>query len=158
MPSAGLAIQGRVHGGQQPVTGAHVYLFAAGPNTGTPSASISLLNAYPGVAGDSIGNYVTTDDTGSFSITSDYTCTANQQVYIAAFGGNTGGGDNNPVAGLLGVLGQCPVSGNFLGADPFVVINEVTTWLPQKYSDRCVCRRRDACQLCESGRRADRYN
>jgi len=29
-PDTGLAIQGMVHGGQQPISGAHVYLYAAG--------------------------------------------------------------------------------------------------------------------------------
>ena len=51
---AGAAISGIVHGGQNPIIGAHVYLFAANagvftPNTnGYGNASVSLLTAGTG--------------------------------------------------------------------------------------------------------------
>jgi hypothetical protein len=52
-PDNGSVIRGIVHGGQQPIVGAHVYLFAAnatgyggqGIAASTANASISLLNA-----------------------------------------------------------------------------------------------------------------
>ena len=68
-PSAGMALGGSVHGGQQPVTSAHVYLFAAG-TTGYGSAPSSLLNtSTAGVSSDASGNgYVTTDASGDWII------------------------------------------------------------------------------------------
>jgi hypothetical protein len=124
-PDAGLAIQGIVRGGQQPIAGAHVFLYAAnttgygGPGIAPSSsnASISLLNA-PG--------YVVTDVNGGFSITGAYSCTPDTQVYLYAVGGNPGAGVNN-AAGLLAVLGNCPSAGNFLTATPYIAVNEVST-------------------------------
>jgi len=46
-PSPGLDIAGNVHGGQQPVVGAHVFLFAAGTG-GYGNQVTSLLNIVPG--------------------------------------------------------------------------------------------------------------
>src|SRR5258708_1362045 len=67
-------LTGSVHGGQQPIVGAHVYLFAAN-TTGYGQPSISLLNAASTGASDSLGAYVTTDASGGFTITGDYACT-----------------------------------------------------------------------------------
>jgi len=119
------ALQGNVHGGQQPVSGSHVYLFAANA-TGYTKASTSLLNAASTGHSDTVGAYVLTDANGNFSISSDYTCTAGQQVYIYALGGNSGSGTNSAV-GELAVLGACPVAGNFAAATPFILVNEVST-------------------------------
>ena len=60
---------GSVHGGQQPVTSAHVYLFAAG-TTGYGSAPSSLLNtSTAGVSSDASGNaLVPTDASGDWMI------------------------------------------------------------------------------------------
>jgi hypothetical protein len=135
---AGLAIRGRVLGGNQPIAGAQVYLFAANAGVFTPNASgygnasLSLLTAGTldtnpdATHGD---YYVSTDGTGAFSITGDYSCTPNQQVYLYATGGNPGltAGTNNTSAGLLAVLGNCPGAGNFLTATPFIAVNEVST-------------------------------
>jgi hypothetical protein len=120
----GLTIRGNVHGGQQPINGAHVYLLAAG-TSGYGSASTSLLTS--GTDGsDSIGGYVLTAPDGSFSVGGTYTCTPNTQVYLFALGGDPGGGANSAV-GLLAALGNCPAAGNFATSVPFVSINEVTT-------------------------------
>ena len=127
----GAALHGRVYGGQQPIVGAEVFLFAAN-TTGYGKPSVSLLQAATGTTLDTSGGatsgdyYVTTDTTGSFTITADYTCTANTQVYLYSVGGNPGAGTNS-AAGLMGVLGNCPATGNFLAALPSVQINEVTT-------------------------------
>jgi hypothetical protein len=123
--AVGLAINGNVHGGQQPVSGAHVYLYAAN-TTGYGKPSLSLLEAADGTASDSDGNYyATTDASGGFTITGDYTCTLGQQVYLYAQGGDPGSGPNSS-AGLLAVLGNCP-GGTFATEVPFVEVNEVTT-------------------------------
>ena len=71
-PAAGLTIAGNVHGGQQPIAGAHIYLLAAG-TTGYGSASTSLLTSGtdgtdPTDGTHSIGGYVLTHADGSFHI------------------------------------------------------------------------------------------
>ena len=129
----GIAITGSVHGGQQPIVGGHVYLFAAnttgyaGPGIAPSSsnASVSLLNSSSTGASDALGAYVTTGAGGKFSITGDYTCTPNTQVYLYALGGNPGGGTNS-AAGLMAALGNCPGSGTF-SSSSFINVNEVTT-------------------------------
>jgi hypothetical protein len=134
VPEAGVRLTGSVHGGQQPIVGGHVYLFAAnttgygGPGIAASgaNASLSLLNATTTGLADSIGAYVTTDAHGSFTITGDYSCTPNTQVYLYALGGNPGAGANS-AAGLLAALGNCPSSGSFLASIPFIQVNEVTT-------------------------------
>ena len=109
----GAALHGRVHGGQQPIVGASVYLYAAN-TTGYGNASVSLLKS-PG--------YVTTDSNGNFSITGDYTCpSASTQVYLYSIGGNPGGGTNS-VASLMAGLGSC----GSLSSMMFVTVNEVST-------------------------------
>ncbi len=121
----GTSYSGSVHGGQQPIAGAHVYLLAAG-TTGYASASTSLLTAAKTGQSDSIGAYVLTDANGNFSVTGDYTCTQNTQVYLYALGGNPGSGTNS-AAGLMAILGNCPATGTLATQTPFVVINEAST-------------------------------
>ena len=117
-------LQGSVFGGQQPITGAHVYLFAAN-TTGYGAASVSLLSAGSTGLSDSVGAYVLTDSNGAFSITNDYTCTPGQQVYMLTLGGNPGAGANAGAA-LMAILGACPAATNFSSL-PFIFINEITT-------------------------------
>ena len=69
--------------------------------------------------------YVLTDANGNFSLSGEYTCTAGQQVYLYAIGGDPGAGLNS-AAGLMAVLGNCP-GGDFSATVPFVSINEVST-------------------------------
>lgn len=135
-PDAGVAIQGVVRGGQQPLVGAHIYLLAAGTG-GYGTASNSLLNSATGNqdldSADStyLDYYVTSGPGGAFTITNDYSCSANTQVYIYAVGGNPGltpSTIDNTSAGLLAVLGNCPGGANaFLSTIPSVTVNEVTT-------------------------------
>ena len=115
-------MQGSVHGGQQPVVGAQVKLYAAS-NAGYGAASI-LLTPVPAI----------TDVNGSFSVTGTYTCTAGQQVYLLATGGNPGIAPSvsnptpvNPASAMMGVLGTCPASGTFVTQLPFLQISEVST-------------------------------
>jgi len=132
-PVAGAAIRGRVHGGQNPLSGAHVYLYAAN-NTGygAANASVSLLTSnvasqVPAGGQDGGGNwYVTTDANGNFSITGEYTCpSTTSQLYLLSMGGDAGAGANSG-AGLMAALGTCPANGA-LSSTLFVVVNEVST-------------------------------
>jgi streptogramin lyase len=120
--ATGYAIQGKVHGGEQPIAGAKVYLLAAN-TVGYGAASVSLLDAAAGRS-NSTGAYVLTAADGSFSITGDYLCTAGQQVYLYALGGNPGGGVNS-ASGLLAILGDCP--GPTFSSSTFIWLNEVST-------------------------------
>ncbi|SNS32331.1 hypothetical protein SAMN05421770_101496 [Granulicella rosea] len=138
--------QGILHGGQQPIVGSHVFLFAANTtgNGGSGiaasplNASISLLKAASNttldttVGGPTSGDYyVTTDPSGAFTITGDYTCPANSpQVYLYAVGGNPGAGVANSAAGSLAALGTCPYGGTLATATPavtYIYMNEVST-------------------------------
>jgi hypothetical protein len=124
---SGLSLHGNVHGGQQPVVGAHVYIFAAS-SAGYGSAAIPLLSS--NISGtDALGPYVLSDGSGNFSITGDYSCTSGTLVYALATQGNPGlsGDQTNPNLALMTALGTCPGSGNFLDSDPSIEINEVTT-------------------------------
>ncbi len=83
-----------VHGGNFPVSGAQIYLFAAGQG-GYGTSATSLMTS--GATGVSCSNpavsgacYVTTDANGNFALTGDYTCTEGQQVYMVGVGGNPG--------------------------------------------------------------------
>jgi hypothetical protein len=104
------ALQGSAFGGQQPISGAAIYFYAAGAS-GYGSASTNLLTVP-----------VSTNASGEFTITGDYSCTAGQQLYLVAAGGNPGGGINNHAI-LMAALGDCAN----LPQIPFVSINEVTT-------------------------------
>ncbi len=135
--AAGTTLSGIVHGGQSPISGAHVYLYAL-PNTawagpGIPpsssNASISLLtssvlNQTPAGGFDGTNYYATTDANGAWSISGDYTCPASHSGgYIYAAGGNPGlaSGTNNKAATLVAGVTLCPSSSEY------VIVNEVST-------------------------------
>jgi hypothetical protein len=124
---AGVGLKGMIHGGQQPVSGAHIYLYASG-SVGYGSASVSLLTpGLNGVSTDGSGNgYVTTDAGGFFSITGDWSCVHGaDQVYVLAVGGNPGlvAGTNNTAIVLMAAVGTC--SG--LTQRTFIFVNELST-------------------------------
>jgi DNA-binding beta-propeller fold protein YncE len=129
-----------VHGGQQPISGAKIYLLAANPaGYGSPSLSL-LTSALTGNAVDSIGAYGTTGTTGSFSVSGDYSCTTgyslgastasggttlpgNEQVYLYVSGGDPGLGTGvNSNIGLMAALGPC--NSQFSST---LQVNEITT-------------------------------
>jgi hypothetical protein len=88
-------IQGSVHGGQAPVTGAQIYLFAAGTGGYGTNATSLITSGKSGVTCNTSGTlngdcYVTTDSNGNFALGGDYTCTEGTQVYMVAVGGNPG--------------------------------------------------------------------
>ena len=127
-------ISGAVHGGQAPVTGAKIYLFAAS-TAGYGRASTSLITSgKTGVSCNTSGAqngdcYVLTDANGNFALGGDYTCTPGTQVYMVAQGGNPGltGTVNNTAIIQMAGLGQCPAAGNMAAQVPFLIINEATT-------------------------------
>jgi trimeric autotransporter adhesin len=105
---------GMVHGGQQPVAGATIQLYAVG-TTGDGAASTPLLS--PAAVSDA---------NGAFNITGTYTCPSSSSlVYIVANGGNPGlaAGTNNAALSLMAALGPC---GN-LTASTYIFVNEITT-------------------------------
>lgn len=109
----GYSLSGSVHGGQQPVAGATIALYAAG-KTGPGSTPRSML---PGP--------IPTDPGGGFNLSGLYTCQPGDQVYLVATGGNAGGGVNGSIA-LMTALGPCStLLAN--AATTFISVNEVTT-------------------------------
>jgi Chitobiase/beta-hexosaminidase C-terminal domain len=109
-----VALHGTVNGGQQPVSGSRIQLYAAG-TTGPGSAAQALL-----------GNPVQSDKNGNFSIPASYRCpSANAQIYVVASGGNSELASNagNPALELTAMLGSC--SG--ISASNAIIVNEVTT-------------------------------
>jgi hypothetical protein len=117
---AGGQLRGSIHGGQQPVSGSSVQLYAAA-TTGYGAAATPLL-ASP----------VISDANGGFSITADYTCpSSTSQLYIVATGGNPGlaPGTNNAALALMTALGPCSLHGGQYTLDPnsIISINEATT-------------------------------
>jgi hypothetical protein len=130
-PLTDVALTGVVSSGSQPIVGAHVYLFAAnttgyggaGLAASSSNASVSVVSAAETGTSDSVGAYVATGSNGNFSLTGDYACSSGQQLYLYALGGNTGSGVNS-AAGLMAVVGSCPVSGS---SAITVTVNEVST-------------------------------
>ena len=107
--AAGKTVRGGVHGGSQPVAGAHIYLLAAGTGS-IGGASVSLLDATSTGASDGHGAYVVSDANGAFTITGDYQCPqADAMVYVLAVGGNPGlgPGQENPDLALMTGMGSC---------------------------------------------------
>jgi hypothetical protein len=123
---------GSVFGGQQPVSGGLIQLYAVG-TTGDGSAATPLISA-PVTTSDgtgttdsnaNAGNANNTLPTGSFTITGDYTCpSASSEVYLVSTGGNAGmGSGTNANLTLITALGQC----GSLSSSTYVVLNELTT-------------------------------
>jgi streptogramin lyase len=105
---------GKVMGGQQPITGSAIMLYAAGSG-GSGTEAISLLT-----------NPVASDAKGNFTIAGDYHCPSPaSQVYLVASGGNPGLSNNQTNAAILlmAAIGDCQT----LTTTSLVTINEVTT-------------------------------
>lgn len=111
----GVALQGVVQAGTQPVSGASVTLYAAG-STGYSSAASPVT-----VSGTSTS--VTTSSTGTFTIPAGYNCPSQaSQMYLVSFGGTTKAG-TNPNLAMMTALGSC----GGLNSAVTITINEVTT-------------------------------
>ena len=103
---------GAIHGGQQPISGATIQLYAVG-TSGDGSAATPLLT-----------KSVMSDASGNFSITGLYTCpSASTLVYITGTGGSPGSGITNNQIALMAALGPC----GSLSSSTFIDINEITT-------------------------------
>jgi hypothetical protein len=115
------AIYGTLHGGQQPVVGASIQLYAAGAPTsggGYGQGAIPLI----------LGTLPITDQNGNFVITGDYVPPVTPAFfYIVATSGSPGFGTPiNPDINLMTTIGGCtPTIG--LSPSTSVEINEVTT-------------------------------
>jgi streptogramin lyase len=100
---APMSLQGVVHGGQAPIVGAAVTLYAAGSaqSNATPIAS------------------TTTDASGNFSYSINCS-NPYAQMYVTSTGGNPGGGANSAIH-LMAILGPCQ------NLHRSVTVNELTT-------------------------------
>jgi hypothetical protein len=118
------SIKGVLHGGQSPVVGANIYLYATGSTYGGDSTS--LLNVTVPGPPPTVQHYVVTDGNGAFNITGDYVCpSATSLVYLLAVGGNPGGGPNDKLAEMA-ALGNC-VTLQASAATTVVGVSEVST-------------------------------
>lgn len=125
--ATGAGLQGQIHGGQQPVSGATIQLYGVG-TTGYGSAATPLLSTS-----------VTTDQNGGFNIVGDFTCPTSDLVYLTAAGGNPGlsSGNTNSGITLMAALGSCSnLKANI--ATNFISVDEVTTvaaiWALQQFA------------------------
>jgi hypothetical protein len=115
-------IYGNLHGGQQPVVGASIQLYAAGAPAvggGYGEGSVPLILTSP---------LPITDQNGNFTITGDYVAPLTPSFfYIVANGGKPGVGQPiNPNITMMTTIGGCnPTVG--LSPSTSVEINEVTT-------------------------------
>ncbi|SNT34953.1 hypothetical protein SAMN05421770_10840 [Granulicella rosea] len=113
---AGASFSGAMHGGQQPISGATIQLYAVGAG-GYGAAATPLLTTP-----------VTTDANGAFNISGDYSCSGVNQVYLTGSGGNPGlsAGTTNSAIVMMAALGSCS---NLVAnaATTFINMNEVTT-------------------------------
>ncbi|HEY0307805.1 MAG TPA: hypothetical protein VGB94_06560 [Acidobacteriaceae bacterium] len=110
------SLQGKAFGGQQAIGGGVVQLWTVGlPSTGGSygSGQTSLISSTVTTS---------TDGSGSFDITGDYSCPSNSYVYITITGGNSGGGTNSAIR-LMTALGACAN----LTDTMFINVNEATT-------------------------------
>lgn len=132
-PNGAATPQGRIFGGQQPIAGATIQLYAVGStgdgSTGSPlilsTVTSSDGSGLPNANGN-LGNLENTLPTGDFTLTGLYTCpVSNPLVYIVATGGNPGlaASTNNGAVSEMAALGRC----NSLTASTFINITEVTT-------------------------------
>lgn len=112
VPAATLG--GRAMGGQQPISGSTVQLYAVG-TSGNGSAATPLLSPA-----------LVTDSAGSFNLTGKFTCpSGNALIYITASGGDPGlgGGVNNLGIGMMSLLGSC----SSVSSLTYITLNEMTT-------------------------------
>ena len=105
------SLRGTVYGGQQPIKGASVQLYAVGTG-GDGSPATPLLKSPP-----------LTSASGGFTLPAFSCPSPDALVYLVARGGDPGTGSNNPALALMAALGPC----DGLGGLSYVSINEVTT-------------------------------
>lgn len=104
---------GTVHGGQQPIVGATVTLWAAG-TAGSYGTGATLVAT---TTSDANGNFSFDNNAGASP------CTTGQYLYITSIGGNTGAGANQYAALMAALPTPCSAS----TGSTSVFVNEVTT-------------------------------
>lgn len=104
-------VTGNVHGGQQPVAGAAIQMYAVG--TGGDGTAATPLLAAP----------VFTDGNGGFELTGRYSCSGASLVYVTATGGDPGIGSPNAELVMMTALGACSA----LTSSTHIAVNELTT-------------------------------
>jgi hypothetical protein len=109
-------IGGHLHGGNQPITGAAVTLWAAGSSAAGGAYGKGAIVVGTGIT-DGNGNFTFNNGSGVSP------CITGQYLYVTAVGGNTGAGIN-PYSALMAAL-PSPCSSATGGT--YVWINEVTT-------------------------------
>jgi sugar lactone lactonase YvrE len=111
---------GTVHGGQQPISGSTVTLWAAG-NAGYGSAATQLATTMS----DANGGFSFGPSSGhTYTCPSSVSTTTSEQLYIIATGGQPTPGVTNSSIALMAALGDC---GSVQTLNPSLNINEVTT-------------------------------
>ena len=120
-PSTDVTIHGSVFGGQQPVVGAAIQLYAAG----TPASGGGYGQGATALIS---GTLPTTDSNGAFNITGRYALPSTpSHFYIVSTGGSPGNGNPaNPNIVLMAAIGDCTATST-LSSSLFININEVTT-------------------------------
>jgi len=119
------AFTGKALGGQMPIAGATVKVYATSSTGYGQATMLQEANQLGGSSGQD------TDAGGNFIFAGGYTCPAGQFAYIVSSGGNTGANAVNPNAVLVAALGRCEdlyvntTGGNYNG--PLIYINELTT-------------------------------
>jgi sugar lactone lactonase YvrE len=110
-PPPDFTVTGKVVGGQQPVGGAEVEIFAAG------------ASGY-GSGGTLLANAATTDASGNFTLDGNVACpSASAPIYITASGGTVGSAASNSAIGMMAAIGTC----GSLSTPPTITVDEVTT-------------------------------
>jgi streptogramin lyase len=103
---AAQGLHGTVHGGQSPISGSSVVLYAASENPLTAAAALATA---------------TSDSQGNFTFATFSCPSYNSPLYVTSTGGNAGGGFN-PAIHLMAIVGTCThVPGGSL------TVNELTT-------------------------------
>jgi hypothetical protein len=122
-------LQGGVFGGHAPIVGAHVFVMEALSSGTAPAgyagASKSLITN--GSIDGTTGNmYVTTDATGTFNITGDYSCDSGQPVYLYASGGASIPASNTtPIVITAASASQASSAGGYTDTIVFTAANSL---------------------------------
>ncbi len=133
------SIQGSDFGGHAPIVGAHVFIVEANPSangyghlvksllTGT-SANSNYPTAQDTTQGSPTNGmyYVTSDSTGQYQLTGDYTCDIGYPVYLYAAGGNPSSNPPTSFSAGIQITGITAVPGS--GATYQPAMSEVVTF------------------------------
>jgi hypothetical protein len=111
-PVSAAKVSGAVMGGQQPVAGVDIQLYAVGTGSyGAPSTPLFPANS------------ITTTSAGNFTIPAYACADSNPAIYLVATGGTPIGGSRNDNLAMMTGLGPC----KSINQNAFLNVNEVTT-------------------------------